>query len=116
MRLRSIALAGAAALALSVPAAASDATGWYLGIGAGYDMPSKVTAEFTGTVPVTGQAGFSNTGLYIATFGYRFDSHFRIENEVGLTWRDVETTGTGSALGNITGGHSHEYSDFVNGL
>ena len=37
MKIRSIALAGVAVLALSVPAAASDATGWYIGLGVGWD-------------------------------------------------------------------------------
>src|SRR5690348_7403661 len=37
MKFRTIALAGVTALALCGPAAASDATGWYLGLGAGWD-------------------------------------------------------------------------------
>src|ERR1700734_2260829 len=37
MTIRTIALAAVAALALTGPAIASDATGWYIGVAAGYD-------------------------------------------------------------------------------
>ena len=46
MKLRMIALAGVAALALSGPAAASNATGWYLGLGAGWDHMGNVEATY----------------------------------------------------------------------
>ena len=93
MKLRSIALAGAAALAISFPAAASDATGWYFGLGVGWDMPSKVTAEFT-PGPVDLKFSADDSALFIGTFGYRFNNRFRIENEIGYVTHDLSGTST----------------------
>ena len=45
MKLRSIALAGVATVALCAPASASDYTGWYLGLGVGYGEPYLVHAR-----------------------------------------------------------------------
>ena len=48
MKIRTIALAGVAVLALSGPAAASDATGWYLGLGAGWDHMGNIKTSHPG--------------------------------------------------------------------
>ncbi|MGA7714099.1 MAG: OmpA family protein [Rhizomicrobium sp.] len=133
MKIRSIALAGAAVLALSVPAAASDATGWYVGLGIGWDTMSKYSEVFTpntGPAPVvTFKVKPDGTALFIGSFGYRFDSHFRIEDEIGY---DSHTTSGGTLISGgpaqlVVGGgtyangaavpfkgHSTVESDFVN--
>jgi opacity protein-like surface antigen len=49
MKLRWIAMAGVAAMALSAPAFASDATGWYLGLGVGYSALNTINYHFTGS-------------------------------------------------------------------
>ncbi len=45
MKIRMIALAGVAALALSTPAMAAD--GWYLGLGAGWDQQNHISTTST---------------------------------------------------------------------
>ena len=48
MKIRTLALAGAAALALSVPAAANGTDGWYVGLGVGWAMMSDLNAHVVG--------------------------------------------------------------------
>src|SRR5215469_6385166 len=83
----SMLLAGAALLAFAAPAAAADQpyTGWYLGLGVGYDGLSDVGATWAGPQP-PGDAnlGFNDAALGIASFGYRW-SDFRGEVELGYT-------------------------------
>ncbi len=49
MKIRMIALAGVAALALSTPAMANE--GWYLGLGAGWDLQVNGAKATSVTVP-----------------------------------------------------------------
>ncbi len=49
MKIRMLALAGVAAVALSAPAHAAE--GWYLGLGGGYDNMSNLRTEFDDPVP-----------------------------------------------------------------
>ncbi|MBU6298841.1 MAG: hypothetical protein KJS68_11400, partial [Alphaproteobacteria bacterium] len=80
MKLRSIALVGAAVLALSVPASASGTAGWYVGLGAGWDSMTNFNQVFT-PGPVTFKAKTEDTGLFVGSFGYRFGNGFRLEDE-----------------------------------
>ncbi len=87
MKLRSYALAGAAIIALSVPAAASDYQGWYLGLGAGWDTVENVhanwsTATSTGSVKIP----FHDDVLGLGAVGYKWNN-FRFEFEGGYEQR-----------------------------
>jgi len=111
MKLRTLALASVAALALSVPAMANGVTGWYLGLEAGWaamqDLDAHATVPYTpGTYDTKLEAdgGFLVGGM----FGYRFDNNFRLEDEIAYASNDVKDT-------NVTGS-VHIASDFVNVL
>ena len=118
MKLRSIALAGVAVLALSVPAAASDTTGWYLGLGVGWDSMADFNQHVVGayTPPIADyNTKTEDAALFIGTFGYRFENGFRLENEVGYVDHNINGGDLPSA--NITTsftGSVTVLSDFVN--
>src|SRR5579862_7949060 len=83
MKLRSIALAGVALAALTVPAAASDYMGWYLGAGIGYGYPEIVHID-----TALGSAGrthiaYDPDALGVVSFGYKWDANIRTELELG---------------------------------
>ncbi len=97
MKIRMIALAGVAVLALGGQAAASDAHGWYLGLGAGWDHMGNVEAKFT---PIGGGAGGTqfkvntdDSALIVGSFGYRFENRIRLEAEIGYAPHDVNAAG-----------------------
>jgi len=81
MKLRAIALAGAVTLALSTPALAVH-TGWYLGLGAGYDDLSNVRVTPSISAPFVIQ--YSGNAIYIANVGYKFEGGWRSELEFGF--------------------------------
>ncbi len=86
MKIRMIALAGVAVVALAGPAAASNITGWYLGLGAGWDHMGNVEAKFTPKSAGTAQSvkmGTNDGALILGAFGYRFPNRLRIEDEIG---------------------------------
>src|SRR3984957_5344827 len=86
MKLRMTALAGVAALALSGPASASDATGWYLGVAAGPDWAGDIHVEEVAPTPTRYQFQTENEALVAGTFGYKFHNHIRFEGEIA--WDD----------------------------
>jgi len=107
MKLRSIALAGVALAALSVPAAASDYTGWYLGLGGGYSNPLLLhVSDAAGT----GHLAFNNDALGVASAGYKWNGNIRTELEIGYGGNSVFDYGNTlhggktikSALGNVS--------------
>jgi outer membrane protein OmpA-like peptidoglycan-associated protein/opacity protein-like surface antigen len=85
MKLRSIALAGVATLALSAPASASTYQGWYLGLGAGWDWADNVKIESGGSFV---KARFHDDVLGVASVGYKWGD-FRFEIEGGYDQRGV---------------------------
>src|ERR1700761_8483725 len=95
MKIRMIALAGVAAMALGTPAMAAD--GWYLGLGAGWDHQNG----FNGTsVPLpttfTGKSKSSDGPLIAGSFGYAWDNGFRLEDEISWSGHDIkDPTATG---------------------
>ncbi|HEY5336727.1 MAG TPA: outer membrane beta-barrel protein, partial [Rhizomicrobium sp.] len=94
MKIRMIALAGVAALALSGPAVASDATGWYLGLGAGWDHMGQFTQGFNpGHINI--KTGTQDSALIAGTFGYKFTNNLRLEDEIGYDRHAVDQTGFG---------------------
>ncbi|MGD0141820.1 MAG: outer membrane beta-barrel protein, partial [Rhizomicrobium sp.] len=91
MKIRMMALAGVAALALTGPALASDATGWYLGVTGGYDHMGQV--EIRQSNPTFDfNVKTQDSGLWTGTFGYKFDRHIRFEGEVGYNRHNLDTT------------------------
>src|SRR5277367_2484104 len=98
MKARMFALAGVALLALVGPAAASDATGWYLDLGAGFDHMGNLKVS-----PDTGsemKIDTANSALVEGAWGYRFPDRLRVEGEVGWDNHSVDGTGT------TDGGHA----------
>ena len=82
MKLRSIALAGAAVMALSAPAAASTYTGWYLGLGVGYGYP-ELMGTSTYMPSGTKHVSYDPDALGFVSAGYKWDSNIRTEIELG---------------------------------
>ena len=77
MKIRTIALAGAATLALSAPALA-DHVGWYLGLGVGYEQTQSTTLVLPPDPAIpTPSLGlkerFSGSGIYLVDAGYKFN-------------------------------------------
>src|SRR5206468_4149552 len=90
MKIRTIALAGVAALALCGPAAAGDAIGWYAGLGAGWDHLGNIEVDFRPAPPgVQETLSSSNSGLFIGNIGFRLPSRVRFEAEIGWDRHDV---------------------------
>src|SRR5262245_37642965 len=88
MRLQKIALAGVAALAVSIPAMANAGTGWYLGLGAGWDHLEKVRGSNAGGAA---DVDFKD-GVYVSgTAGYKWDNGLRLEEEIGFTSHSAKT-------------------------
>src|SRR4051812_27092238 len=95
MKIRMIALAGVAALALSTPAMAVE--GWYLGLGAGYDQQNGIKGTSV-PFPTTfsGKSNSSNGPLLAGAFGYSWDGGLRIEDEISWSGHDIkDPTATG---------------------
>jgi opacity protein-like surface antigen len=106
MRMRSIALAGVGALCLMTPAAASDAHGWYLGLGAGWDHLGNIDLRYAPNANDLLHSG--NAALFTGSLGYRLPSGIRIELELGWDRHDLHSTGIGSTndngrISNLTG-------------
>lgn len=90
MKMRMIALAGVAALAISSPALASDATGWYVDLSGGYDHMGQYTAQ-NKTLDTEQKIATDNAGLITGAWGYKFHDHLRLEGEIGY---DDHSTGS----------------------
>src|ERR1700687_1338237 len=89
MKLRSIALAGVAVIALSTPAMAGP-PGWYLGLGAGYDSLSTFGARDSHLpAPNLAKLSYSSSGLGIVFGGYNWGNGFRFEGELGYSAHDI---------------------------
>src|SRR5215471_11809602 len=108
MRIRTTALAGAAVLALSAPAFA-DHTGWYLGLGAGYEQTQSTNLVLPpdpifGTPALNVKEKFNGSGIYLADVGYKFNNGIRVEGE--LAWKNPNSKLTfceGLRCGNFLG-------------
>src|ERR1700679_2126454 len=88
MKLHAFAMAGAAIVALSIPAAASDYQGWYIGLGAGWDTSELVHAYSQTTPGSSYKIPFHDDALGLVTIGYRWDN-FRLELEGGYDQRGL---------------------------
>ncbi|HTC82782.1 MAG TPA: outer membrane beta-barrel protein, partial [Rhizomicrobium sp.] len=97
MKIRLIALAGVAALALSTPAMATE--GWYLGLGAGWDHQNKISIKSTAgsPVPLAASSLKSSDGAIVAgAFGYAWDNGLRVEWEDSYTSHSFKAGNGGS--------------------
>jgi len=88
MKLRSMALAGAATLALSTPALAQN-PGWYLGLGVGYDQLETVQSRTNTNPPTSVATSYSGDAIYLGSAGYKWDSGIRLELELGFDSHDA---------------------------
>ena len=97
MKCRIIALAGIAVVALMGPAAASNTTGWYLGLGAGWDnldsIKGKLVPNGGGPALLAGKFGVDDSALVTGAIGYRFASRVRLEAEAGYGPHDIRGAG-----------------------
>src|SRR5580658_3295744 len=101
MKARMLALAGVALIALAGPAAASDAQGWYLDIGAGWDHMGQIEVPQSPLVDGAGKKldkiNTTTAALVTGSIGFRFPAHIRTEAEFGWTNHDTDgTSGTKS--------------------
>jgi len=98
MKIRMLALAGVAAVAMSAPAHAGD--GWYLGLGGGYDSMSSIhtsSALATGDFSTKTQAG----AIIAGSFGYGWASGLRLEDEIAYDSHSVNaSSGFGGSASN----------------
>ena len=106
MKARKLALAGVALIALAGPAAASDAQGWYLNIGAGWDRLGQLEVPQDPLVypagnPQAGQKidkiGTGTSALVTGSIGFRFPARIRTEVEFGWANHNVDGTGPTSS-------------------
>jgi OOP family OmpA-OmpF porin len=88
MKLRSMALAGTAMLALSTPALAQN-PGWYLGLGVGYDQLESVRST---NPPMKFSTSYSGDAIYVGSAGYKWDAGMRLELELGFDAHDASKT------------------------
>ena len=119
MKLRTLALAGAAMMAMSLPAMASDTTGWYVGLGAGWakmgDFTANITTPFATTLTGTTKVPYSvepkDGFVVLGAVGYRFADRLRVENEVSYSQNDLNGLygGTSYFTGDIGA-----FTDYVN--
>lgn len=93
MRTKHYLLAGSVAFALIGHANADQNTGWYLGVEGGGNWTSDTDATFSTTLPTSGpaQIEFDAGWAALATAGYAFPSHWRLEAEMGYRHNDVKS-------------------------
>jgi OmpA-OmpF porin, OOP family len=112
MKIRTIVLAGVAALVLAGPVRASDATGWYLGVAGGWDQLNNIDFRTTtGGVTTDDRAKTDGSYLLTLTSGYRFQNRLRLELEAGYSPHDFRSEDFG---GTVYGGHARVGSGLVN--
>jgi len=83
-------------LALAGPAAASDAQGWYLNLGVGFDHMGNLEVP-QDPLLVNGtkldKINTGNSALIDGAIGFRFPDRIRAEMEIGYTNHSVDATG-----------------------
>jgi len=110
MNIRAILLAGAAALALAAPAQAGE--GWYLGLGAGWDMLNQVRISGAG---LDGGLQTRDTGIAEVTAGYKFGD-FRLEAETAWDRHNAGPFDSGGVITPVGQGHVEMRSALLNGI
>jgi OmpA-OmpF porin, OOP family len=110
MNIKSIYLAGAAALALISPAHAGE--GWYLGLGAGWD--SAYNTHITGA-GLDGKLHTQDTAIVEASGGYKFGD-FRLEAETAWDRHKLDDFTSGGIVDPLDHGHLEMRSAMLNGI
>src|ERR1700761_2409142 len=113
MKIRMIALAGVAALALSAPAMAAD-DGWYLGLGGGWDQQNGLKASSVPSPALfAGRTQASTAAIIAGTIGYSWNG-LRLEDEIAWDGQDL----TGYAVGSLKGsrGYNSVWTDYINAI
>lgn len=108
MRLRSLTLSGATAIALASPALA-DEPGWYLGLGAGYDHLNQVH-YFNNGNSTNGFVPQNDGAIFIGDLGYKFDWGLRTEVELGFDSHHS------AKVGGVTSGGESLSSAYLNAV
>ena len=106
---RAIALAAAVTSLAAGPAAANSGSGWYFDLAGGWDHSGTVTAtdHYSVVVPpprfggkstaVAGTAivpiGMASREVGSGALGYKFESHIRLEAEIGMAYHPVAQQG-----------------------
>ena len=104
MKLRLIALAGVAALAISSPALAGSETGWYFTIGAGWDQLQDVKITSPSVPGAEDEAPFNNSAVVAGGVGYKLSSiPIRIEGEIGYDSHGINGDAVNAALTDFSG-------------
>jgi len=108
MQLKTILLATAASVTLIGSAHATEVRGWYFGLEGGANwvadndltlIARPTTTPITTATPAT--ASFDTGWAVLATVGYGFWSHWRVEAEVGYRANNVDNVAT--PFGSIVG-------------
>ena len=97
MKIRMLAMAGVAALALSTPAMAAD--GWYLGLGGGWDNQLGINARSNGGTGAATKINSQDSAIGAVSVGYKWAEGWRLENELAFTQHDLSLNGTGAFPG-----------------
>jgi OmpA-OmpF porin, OOP family len=114
MKLRSILLVCAATAAICGSALASDATGWYVGLGAGLSIPLDQKLVLRGTQTAGYKLQPKDSGLFAGMFGYRFSNRIRIENELSYDYHSVNEKFVRRDESIAIKGHESAFADIVN--
>jgi len=90
------------------------ASGFYVGLGAGWDGQNDVTVNQLTPPPATGTLTPDNGLIIAGTLGYKLPTiPIRLEFESGYTWHKISTFDTGGASF-AAGGHSNIASELFN--
>ena len=65
-------------------------TGWYLGLGGGYASENSIVGHGGGPLHDWQSQHVSDGGIVAGSFGYKWESGFRIEDEVGYSSHDPQ--------------------------
>ena len=118
MKVRTILLAGVAAVALTGTADAGQLPGWYVGIegGANWVDDANIKAHSVGSSTTSGKLTFDTGWAVLATVGYSFHNHFRIEGEVGYRHNNIQGGTTHYGSPTTVSGELNELSLMANVL
>jgi OmpA-OmpF porin, OOP family len=111
MKFGNLILAGAVALVLTGAASASDAHGWYIGLGVGWDQLGKMDYRLGRTVIIEGTRTSAQAPIFSGSAGYRFENHLRFETEFTYDRHTVH-----HPLSTDPHGHTTIEADFFNAL
>ena len=114
MKLRSIALAGAAVFALSTPALAADPRVGTWALAVGYDQLTSVKGQCGVRHPFSGEMSYSGNAIYMGSAGYKWDSGVRLGLELGYDNHDaskLHLCWTGVQQARCDGWHIDDFGD-----